>query len=306
MKAVMAQPVWALLAAVVVIAGCPSSPSEDAPPMPAVETPAQQAAVASTPVPQQIEVNEPEPEGTNPNLSPVGTLPPPQPAPTPPSKEVPAENQAISRQLNTEGYRLYNDKQYSEAVSRFEAAAQADPTYALPPYNLACTLCLLRGGEGTCENDAYKGRILSQLEMSILLDPNRLERAKSDGDLACIHDTLRYQKLLGYAVDDPGAVSHLLTTVAWYGPAPGAFGNMSGLNFKADGTLSLWMLEVTDEVKTLHYTGRWLHRGSRIEVTLDKATTGGVTGFTGTLTESGLQTDGGLGPFADIPSECSA
>lgn len=300
----------AVAAALVALGACKPSAPSDHPQAPAPADDGSDAPAAPPTDPGQDGAPAPAPadEDTAPSAEvPSAPEPVPQPGDPAPLPQVSPEDQALSRELNTEGYRLYKDGKYPEAIGKFEAAASADPTYALPPYNLACTLCLVRGGGSTCENDAYKDRILSNLERSVALDAARLERAKGDSDLECIRDTLGYQALLGYTPDDPQDVNHLLTHVSWYGPAPGAFGNMAGLTFKADGTLSLWMLDVTDEVKTLRYTGTWVSHGNRVEVRLDQAASGGsLKGFTAILTASGLETDSPIGSFTDMPSECSA
>ncbi len=63
-----------------------------------------------------------------------------------------AANREKAKQLNTRGYRLYKKgiKQHNwdfvaQAMNLFYSAAKADSSYALAPYNLACSLAIIGG-----------------------------------------------------------------------------------------------------------------------------------------------------------------
>lgn len=213
-----------------------------------------------------------------------------------------------ARELNEKGYELYKEGDYVGALGYFREAIKADPTYALPHYNLACVLGIFRkmGGEMVCEHDAFKETILDYLEESIRLDPKRLDRAKGDADLDPIKDTIRYQVLLGLSPTNPEDIEEFLVQVTWYGPAPGAFGPMSGIDFRDDGSMTLWVLEVDDDVRKIEYPGTFIVEGGRVSIWLNDDYNG-LYRLEGGLNSDGVLNLPGLpGPFTDDPHDCEA
>jgi tetratricopeptide (TPR) repeat protein len=209
-----------------------------------------------------------------------------------------------ARELNTEGYRLYQQKRYAEAMELFRKATEADSKYALAHYNLACTLAILRTVEGPCEHNAYRRTIIHHLREAVQLDPRRKSRLKSDPDLKPVHDTFGYQILLGLSLKNSSDVQTILTRVSWYGPSPGVYGPISGVRFKSNGKVALWVLD--ENARKKEYTGKYTVMGSRISIQLDQSLAG-VRKFEGVLKENGVLDLPGLrGPFTDEPDECGA
>ncbi len=208
--------------------------------------------------------------------------------------------------LNTEGFRLYQAKQYPEALEKFRAAVAADETHALSHYNLAATLALLRGQGKVCEFDAYQGAVLDHLERAVQLDARRRKRMQQDKDFDSVRDTLRYQRLLGRkpAVEKDAAA--LFVALAWYAPAVGAFGNAAELHLKSDGTFTLGrLLMENDELRRDVTAGRFRVKG--FQVTFDFAKpVDGKKQRVGRLTPEGHLVVDGLGELTDLRSECDA
>ncbi|MBN1880749.1 MAG: hypothetical protein JW885_01135 [Deltaproteobacteria bacterium] len=215
-----------------------------------------------------------------------------------------------ARDLNTTGFRLYTEGRYVEALDYFGKAIEADPSYVLAQYNYACTLGVLRdiGPEFVCRYDTYKWRILDYLEESIRLDPGRLDRMKDDPDLACVHDTFRYQRLLGLNPDDPEDALLILKEVSWYAFNAGAYGPVGGIDFHEDGTLTLWELDVTTaKVKRIEHTGLYSVSDTGMEIVLDDPLSGRRR-FSLELSIDGVLSVPGLPfqPFIDDPRDCEA
>lgn len=211
--------------------------------------------------------------------------------------------------LNTQGYRLYRQGKYPEALEYFRRAVAADPDYALGRYNLACTLGVLRkqGPEAVCRYDAFKSVILDHLEAAVRLDPDTRAKAETDPDLDPVRDTVRYLRLFGYSPGNRDDTTMILTAVTWYGTASGAFGPAATLDFRQDGTVALTLLDTTgDEVKHASYSGTYFISGSRVTFILDRPAAG-VNRFEGTILPGGsLDIPGLPGPFSDDPHECEA
>ena len=210
-----------------------------------------------------------------------------------------------ARRLNTQGYRLYKQKKYVKAVGKFEKAVEVNPSYALAHYNLACTLGVLHQEGLACDHDAYRSRIMKHLEEAVRLDPTRKKKMVKDPDLEPVRDMLGYQLLLGLSLKRTADVKNILKTITWYGPAPGAYGPMSGINFEK-GKVSVWVMEFEEDMPK-HVTTKGTYRveGNRVFIRLEKPLEG-KREFEGVLTPKGLKIPGLPGRFTDDNDECSA
>lgn len=195
----------------------------------------------------------------------------------PPTQRVPAEKQQLgtdapkdAKQLNTEGFRLYNEKKYAEAIEKFRAATQADPKFALGWYNLAATLSLMRKEKRTCEFDAYRHNVTDALAKAVALDAGRKTRMQKDPDLDPVRDTIVYQQLLGVNAARKDGLQKLLENVSWWGPATGAYGSMYGVDFQPKGKGTYWALKMDAEgnPKKVEHPIQWKLEGMNILLTL--------------------------------------
>jgi tetratricopeptide (TPR) repeat protein len=209
--------------------------------------------------------------------------------------------------LNTAGFRLYQQKKYAEALEQFKQAIAADEQHALSHYNYAATLALLRKQGRVCEFDAYCPVVLDHLERAVQLDEGRRRRMQRDPYFDTVRDTVRYQRLLGRDPAREADARALLVAVTWLGAAPGAFGNMAELRFKADGTftLSRKVLDDQGEVKTVKVSGRFTVR--RFDVTLELGSPlDGKKKLSGRLGADGRLSLDALGELSDERAECDA
>ena len=76
--------------------------------------------------------------GTSPASTPSGAPLDTEPLPGGPAEPV----RARARRLNTEGFRAYEAGDRATALAQYRKATQADPTFSLPWYNLACVEAL--------------------------------------------------------------------------------------------------------------------------------------------------------------------
>lgn len=222
-----------------------------------------------------------------------------------------------ARELNSAGMTRYKARQLVEAIELFRQAIEnaekeAPPstrekvdrnrTLALAHFNRACAQSLLRKAGKVCDGDAYRSAITAHLEKSVLLDPNRLERALADKDLEPIRDTVAYQSMLGLSTQREKDLPALLAKVRWWSPGVGAFGSLSQLSFTSAGMVTEQLRQVDPEggkETTRQLNGRWTLTGRKVSISLD----GKVRD--GTLNEDGTLTLGGVA-YRDEPSECGA
>jgi len=126
----------------------------------------------------------PEPPSADPPLE--------VPAPAPTAAELPAAPdmapRARARQLNIEGFRAYEANDLAAARAGYEGATRADPSFALPWYNLACIEALER------DTSASIAALRAYLERSPGTDLR--ERVRSDRDFAAVRDTPAFRTAL--------------------------------------------------------------------------------------------------------------
>lgn len=224
---------------------------------------------------------------------------------------------------NAAGMKLYQAKKYAEAVEQFRKAVKAgEPAgasvkeavqltrvRALAHFNLACTLALLRKAGKVCEFDAYRGTITSEVQEAIQLDPNRLEKALTDGDLTGIRDTLAFQSWKGLSPTREADLPKLLVATSWWSEGVGVFGSTAQLAF-TDRSVTITSLVLDAEgvplPKRQSVTGTWTLSGRALRLTFPTAPSGRQKVIEATFTEDGrLDVKEGT-DFDDAPSECEA
>lgn len=84
--------------------------------------------------------------------------------------------------LNAEGFRLYQEKNYKEALAYFRKSFVRDSRYHYPRYNWACTASLLLE-ESYCEYMHLLDEIFHQLQFTVQLRPEYKEKMMTDPDL---------------------------------------------------------------------------------------------------------------------------
>ncbi|WP_426752442.1 hypothetical protein [Myxococcus sp. Y35] len=214
-----------------------------------------------------------------------------------------AASTPAARELNTQGFRLYQAGRYPEALERFQASARESPGYALAHYNLAATLGVLRKQGQVCEYSAHRDVIVEHLSRAVSLDARRLTRAREDADFDPIRDTLGWQKLQGRSPQREADVPALLRDVSWFGPGVGVYGTTQRLRFAARGRVTLWTKEVdaNGTPREKQTRGRYSVSGRQVTLRLN-----GRPPVEGTLTQTGALTFPGWETFTDSPSECDA
>jgi hypothetical protein len=169
-----------------------------------------------------------------------------------------------SQSLNSAGYGLYERKDYANAIRFFREAAYVDPSNVYPHYNLACSLSLIRDSiwaDPGAEMDYHHNRnydyyatryrlyepddnyydhvdndeicrneIFEHLTLACLLDKQYLAKAPTDRDLAGLHNTLRFKRLMENIQSGKGVEVYGV----WYSPQ----GLMKESYFMLDGSMS--------------------------------------------------------------------
>ncbi len=128
-----------------------------------------------------------------------------------------------AKQLNTQGFRLYKQGKYYQALPLFHRATQADSRYALAQYNFASTASRVLDDFDCKQQELDYLRKLSEpdnifaaLKKATTLDPNRLERSKTDPDLTLVRKSFRYYRdILGYSPKNDSQLKIMLQRIDW-------------------------------------------------------------------------------------------
>lgn len=217
--------------------------------------------------------------------------------------------------LNTKGFRLYKQKNYTAAIEFFKEAIKADPNHALAHYNLASTMALLRKLGRTCEADAYREVIREHLERAVALDPSRAERMKTDPDLEVVRDTVFYLKFTGISPADPKNIATILQQVSWYGKTgDGVFSSLplKEIKFRNDLTLTMKVVEFGGEPYgpiIMKFRGTYIIDGRNVRIFLATPLPkkfGSQKELKGILDPDGTLKIEDIDNFTDDHEECSA
>jgi hypothetical protein len=169
-----------------------------------------------------------------------------------------------SQSLNSAGYGLYERKDYANAIRFFREAAYVDPSNVYPHYNLACSLSLIRDSiwadpkkemsydtivwdkdyyadtyqlyepeytyyDQPKSDEVCRQEIFDHLALACLLDRQYLTKAPADRDLAGLHNTLRFKRLMETVSTGTGKAVYGI----WYVPGQRA----KAYYFMLDGSI---------------------------------------------------------------------
>lgn len=183
--------------------------------------------------------------------------------------EAPSER---SKRLNAEGYNLYKQSGYKDALDRFKQSFEADDANALAHYNYACTLGLLMKQDYE-DWFSYKKEAIEHLWKAKNSRPEYGEKIKTDPDLDLIRSEFQYYLIIGLSHEKTEDAKVILRNLKWYVRGEGAISVLGGLGFLEDDTFLLWYYDLKnfDEgIKKIKYCGRYEVKGNRITLVLDE------------------------------------
>ena len=124
-----------------------------------------------------------------------------------------------SSEHNTAGYRLYKEEKYKEAMKHFTISFSKNWNNHLAHYNYACSSMLYSRiwhreyPDETCPY--HLTGVYFHLKTVLSLNPDFLEKIKTDPDLKELQRHFPYYELTGFADDDPDEIRRLLQMHPW-------------------------------------------------------------------------------------------
>lgn len=171
-------------------------------------------------------------------------------------------------QKNLEGYQLFKQGNFKEALDLFKQAAILDPTNAKYPYNAACALNQLwdRGRYPGGGEDVY-----SYLQRAVRLDPSRKIKMRSDPDLKSRMDSPRFLSLAGALPEEISfSIQKILQNGMWCSSG-GEFEPGFEIEFKTTGTIELMTSPISsDRENEKTIAGTYRINNQTIEISLNE------------------------------------
>ena len=194
-------------------------------------------------------------------------------------------------ELNRLGFQAYQEDRLIDAARLWNAAIRMDPENPWPHYNYASVLAVFVNGFGDFsvpeaelvefigEKDEfwpYRDAIFHHLKTSIILRPDRRNRAGEDSDFDSVRLLPDFINLMMGPYPDPETVMSIAPE--WYSLQPGAFLPKDSLHFRPDGTVEyVWdaegrlyaFPELFNEGDDEAFTGTWRLVGEAVEITTE-------------------------------------
>ncbi len=185
-----------------------------------------------------------------------------------------SQPETSARQLNAQGYELYKQGKYEEALVFFEKACNADTALDLAYYNYACTLGVLMKKDYP-EWYEHKSTAFEYLKKAITINRSVIKKIKKDPDLEVLRQEFEYYRVIGLTTTKTSDVRTIMTSLTWYIHGQGVLAYIGGLKFFPDGTFKLWyhsteFFENFESNDNYIYTGKFSINHSKIRFEFDK------------------------------------
>jgi len=173
-------------------------------------------------------------------------------------------------ELNTKGFQLYEQGKYEEALAYFKKSLTLDNNYHYPHYNYACTAAILLA-TNYCVYMHLVPEIYEHLEKTVQLKPQYKSKMMQDPDLESVRNTYRFLRITGFNPNIKADLLVILTTIIWYGPAPGVFPASPMVKFKSDGGIEIgdFLIAGAGEPGYVYSYGTYRVEGNTIWIELD-------------------------------------
>lgn len=173
-----------------------------------------------------------------------------------------------AKEYNSQGYDLYLGGEYEEALKLFEESIYYDDSFFYGHYNYACTLGVLMKEDYETWY-SYKEDIIMHLRKVQELNPEYIQKIKTDTDLDLIRKEFDYYLLLGLSPKETDDVKEILHNLSWYVQGQGAYSILGGVEFNSDNTFNLWYYDFSNNFEKLEFKGKYEVTNNKITLYLD-------------------------------------
>jgi tetratricopeptide (TPR) repeat protein len=172
--------------------------------------------------------------------------------------------------LNTQGFQLYEQGKYEEALEYFKKSFTLNNNYHYPHYNYACTAAILLA-QDYCTYDYLISEIYEHLEKTVQLKPQYKTKMMKDPDLESVRNKYRFLRIAGFDSDKKEDLLVILTSVVWYGPKPGVYPANPMIKFYDDGKIEIgdFLIAGEGEPGYVYSYGTYRVEGKTIWIEID-------------------------------------
>jgi tetratricopeptide (TPR) repeat protein len=179
-----------------------------------------------------------------------------------------------AKKLNKEGFKLYNEGLYEEALELFKQSIEEYDSFHYSHYNYACTLGVLMK-ENYPEWYYYKDEVIKHLKKVLELNPSSIEKIKTDSDLELIRKEFNYLKLLGYSPYVDKDIYVYLSELDWYIQGQGIIQVVGGATFDKNNRFTIYYLDTRGfdegnfDFPINEFTGAYSVENGKVKFVLD-------------------------------------
>ena len=148
---------------------------------------------------------------------------------------------AKAKELNADGFTLYQNGDYENALNLFRESMNADDEYFYGHFNYACTLGVLMKQEYEYWYDS-KQEIIETLKKCLAIDPSSKAKIMSDTDLDPVKKELKYlTEIAGYDLSTSDGVRNVLKKANWYVHGSGVISVLGQVTFDGNNVVFSYM-----------------------------------------------------------------
>lgn len=183
------------------------------------------------------------------------------------------DKRTLAKEFNNQGYELYKQGKYENALKMFEKSIKTDDSFYLPHFNYACTLGVLMKRKYEEWYDRKEEAIL-HLQKVVDLNPSYVTKIKNDPDLDKLRKCFSYYMVIGLSTKKSSDVKQILCGLLWYIEGLGIYQYIGGASFFVDNSFRLWYYppkyyNSAFGSSNLEYKGTYSINGNRITLKLN-------------------------------------
>lgn len=157
------------------------------------------------------------------------------------TEEERAKANELAKELNSDGFVMYQNGEYEDALNKFRESMNTDDEYFYGHFNYACTLGVLMKQDYEYWYES-KDEIIEVLKECLAIDPSSKSKIMSDTDLDPVKKELKYlTQVAGYDLSTSDGVRNVLKKANWYVQGSGVISVIGEVTFDGNNVVFSYM-----------------------------------------------------------------